>query len=65
MADIFRDSSLRWDDPNQVQGTLWAQSNETFGVFHPLRVYRFAEVDHQGRTDLQVFGFLTGYCTPG
>ena len=29
-------------------------------LFHPLRLDRFAEVNHQGRTDLQVFGLLGG-----
>jgi len=30
------------------------------GLFQALRFDRFAEVNHQGRTDLQVFGFLGG-----
>ena len=29
-------------------------------LFHSLRFNRFAEVNHQGRTDLQVLGFLGG-----
>ena len=29
-------------------------------LFHSLRLNRFAEVNHQGRTDLQVFGLLGG-----
>jgi hypothetical protein len=29
-------------------------------LFHSLRFNRFTEVNHQGRTDLQIFGFLGG-----
>ena len=29
-------------------------------LFHSLRFNRFAEVNRQGRTDLQIFGFLRG-----
>ncbi len=29
-------------------------------LFHSLRFNLFAEVNHQGRSDLQVFGFLRG-----
>ena len=44
-------ADARLSDPEKFRGLC---------LFHSLRFNRFAEVNHQGRTDLQVFGFLGG-----